>query len=93
MTDHTQPLIDVQLRLESEMTKRGIDRYMKSVADAKEMGTEDKLAAAQTLMKHHTQKMADAIDAWRVETSKGVAGNRNIAFKYLRDMDANVLAY
>lgn len=88
-----ETLIDVQLRLEAEMTKRGMDRYMKAVAEAKQKGTEDKLGAAQTLMKHHTDKLAKAIAEWIEECGKGVAGNRNIAFKYLRSQDPATLAY
>lgn len=93
MTHTTEALIDVQLRLESEMTKRGMDRYMKSVADAREMGSEDTLGAAQTLIKHHTQRMTEAIQGWIEETSKGRAGNNNVAFKYLRSFDPSVLAF
>lgn len=91
MTDDT--LIDVQLRLESEMTKRGIDRYMKAVAEAKQTGQEDTLAASQTLMQHHTGKLAHAIAAWVAETAQGRAGNNNAAFKYLRDRDPDTLAF
>jgi hypothetical protein len=72
MTAHTdEHLIDVQLRLESEMTKRGIDRYMRTVAEAKADGGEDKLAAAQTLMQHHTarpRRAAPATTTWRTST-------------------------
>lgn len=84
MTTTNEHLIDVQLRLEAEMTKRGIDRYMKTVAEAKEMGTEDKLAASQTLMQHHTEKLAQAILAWFAEMESGKAGPRGVAFKHLK---------
>lgn len=94
MTDTTQsPLIDVQIQLEEEMTKRGIDRYLKNVAEAKIAGTEDKLAAAQMLMKAHTETLARAITAWLDETGEGKAGTRNIAYKYLVKQDVGVLAY
>lgn len=89
----TEHLIDVQLRLESEMTKRGIDRYMKQVSEAKQLGTEDKLGAAQTLMTHHTERMAEALDAWKAECSIGTAGNRNVAYKYLKEIDSRVVAF
>ena len=93
MTSQDETLIDVQLRLESEMTQRGIARYMKTVAEAKEGGTEDKLAAAQTLMKHHTSKLEDAITFWLAEMGSGKAGKRGVAFKYLKGLDVPTLAY
>lgn len=93
MTHTTEALIDVQLRLESEMTKRGMDRYMKSVFEAKQSGSEDTLSASQTLIKHHTDKMTEAVQTWLTETAVGKAGNRNIAFKYLRDFDPSVLSF
>lgn len=93
MTDTQEALIDVQLRLESEMTKRGMDRYLKAVQEAREMGTEDTLSAAQTLITHHTQKLTDAIVAWINETTAGTAGRRNIAVKYLKGFDPGVAAF
>lgn len=93
MTTNNEPLIDVQLRLEAEMTHKGITRYMKQVDDAKQQGTEDKLAAAQTLMKHHTDTLAGAITEWLTELSSGRAGAKGSAHKYLKDMDVSVVAY
>lgn len=93
MTDQESTLIDVQLRLESEMTQKGIDRYMRTVSEAKAKGSEDKLSAAQTLMTHHTEKMVNAITDWLAEGATGKAMNRNIAYKYLKDMDPKVVAF
>lgn len=93
MTTHNEVMIDVQLRLEDEMTKRGIDRYMKTVSESKEHGTEDKLVAAQILMKAHTQKMTDAIKGWFAEMEGGRAGVRGVAYKVLKGMDPDLLAY
>jgi DNA-directed RNA polymerase len=75
------------------MTTRGIERYMKQVADAKQTGTEDKLAAAQTLMTNHTAKLEAALSEWLAEASQGVAGNRNIAYQYLKDLKPSMVAY
>lgn len=88
-----ETLIDVQLRMEEQMTQTGVDRYMKQVAEAKQYGTEDKLAAAQALMQTHTDTLAKAVAGWQEETAKGRAGNRNIAFKYLKKLDSRVIAY
>ena len=93
MTTTNELLIDVQIRLESEMTKKGIDRYMKQVTESKQSGTEDKLSAAQQLIKHHTATLEAAITEWYAEVSAGSAGNRNLAYKYLKDIDVGVVAY
>jgi len=94
MTHHTEDtLIDVQIRLEEAMTQKGIDRYMKEVTDAKQKGREDELQAAQTLMKHYTGRMAEAIAVWMEACKVGRAGNRNIAWKYVKDLDPQMLSY
>ena len=93
MTTTAESLIDVQLRLEAEMTQNGINRYMDQVADSKKKGTEDKLVASQTLMQHHTAKMEAALTGWLAEASKGVAGNRNIAYQYLKDLDPAMVSF
>lgn len=91
MTDQT--MIDIQLHLESEMTEKGNHRYLKQVTEAKQLGTEDKLSAAQTLMTHHTATLSAAITVWLGECAEGVAGNRNVAYKYLKDIDVGTLAF
>lgn len=93
MTEANNYLIDIQLRLESEMTKKGIDRYMKAVSDAKMTGTEDKLSASQTLMSHYTEKMLEGLGAWMAEMASGKAGPRGAAYKYLKDMDPKVVTF
>lgn len=93
MTHNNESLIDVQIRLESEMTDKGIARYMKQVSDSKEKGTEDKLVAAQVLMQHHTGKLQVALTEWLAEASIGVAGNRNIAYQYLKNLDPAMVSY
>ena len=93
MTHENEALIDVQIRLESEMTEKGIARYMKQVTESKMNGTEDKLTAAQTLMQHHTSKLSAAIVEWCTGASSGVPGNRNIAHSYLKDLDPGMVAY
>ena len=93
MTHENEALIDVQLRLENEMTMKGMARYMKQVTDSKIKGTEDKLAAAQTLMQHHTSKLESAIGDWLTGASQGAPGNRNIAYSYVKDLDLSMVAY
>lgn len=86
-------LINTQMRLEDEMTKRGIDRYLRLVADAKQGGTEEKLPPSQTLLRHHTATLAAAIEVWMAECALGRAGNRNLAYKRLKGVDAGVVAF
>ncbi len=91
MTNET--MIDVQLRLEHEMTQKGVSRYAKQVTDAKQMGTEDKLAAGQELMKHYTDTLSKAITGWLAELSSGRAGAKGAAHKYLVDLDPSMVAF
>lgn len=88
-----EAMIDIQYRLEEEMTLKGITRYEKEVEKSKLKGTEDKLQGSQDLLKHYTDTMATAINEWLTECAIGRAGNRNIAYKYLKDVDIRMVAF
>ena len=86
-------LMTTQIRLEEEMTRRGQERYLRDVSKAKNSQREDGTAYGQTILSHRLDTFAKGIREWIEETSKGVAGNRNLAFKKIRDMDPNTLAF
>jgi DNA-directed RNA polymerase, mitochondrial len=88
-----EDLMSTQLRLEEEMTKRGQERYLRDVSKAKQANREDGTAYGQTILSHRLETLAKGIREWVEETSKGAAGNRNLAFKKVRDMDADTLAF
>jgi DNA-directed RNA polymerase len=86
-------LMTTQLRLEEEMTKRGQERYLRDISKAKSSQREEGTAYGQAILAHRLELLSDGIRQWVEETSKGVAGNRNLAFKKIRDMDPNTLAF
>jgi DNA-directed RNA polymerase len=85
--------MSIQLRLEEEMTQRGQERYLRDVSKAKQSQREEGTAYGQTILAHRIQALANGIQEWITETSKGVAGNRNLAFKKVKDMDPSTLAF
>ena len=88
-----EDLMSTQLRLEEEMTRRGQERYLRDVAKAKQAKREDGTAYGQTILSHRLETLSQGIRNWVEETSKGRAGNRNLAFKKVRDMDPDTLAF
>lgn len=86
-------LMTTQLRLEEEMTRRGQERYLRDVAKAKQSKREDGTAYGQTILAHRLETLANGIRSWIEETSKGRAGNRNLAYKRVKDMDPDTLAF
>jgi DNA-directed RNA polymerase len=91
--EHEDDLMTIQIRLEEEMTRRGQERYLRDVNKAKQSQREEGTAYGQTILAHRLETLAKGIKEWIDEASQGVAGNRNIAFKKVRDMDPNTLAF
>jgi DNA-directed RNA polymerase, mitochondrial len=91
--DPNDDLMTIQIRLEEEMTQRGQERYLRDVSKAKNAQREEGTAYGQTILSHRLDGLAKGIQAWIQETSKGVAGNRNLAYKKVKDMDPNTLAF
>lgn len=89
-----EDLIDVQLRLEEDMTQRGADRYLRNTSRAMEGGREDQTAYGRTILAGRIAALAQAIGAWQDATAKGAAGLRNsVAYGKIGTYDPNVLAY
>jgi DNA-directed RNA polymerase len=91
--EHNDDLMTTQLRLEEEMTKRGQERYLRDIAKAKQAKREEGTAYGQTILAHRLETLSQGIRSWVEETSKGRAGNRNLAFKRVRDMDPDTMAF
>ena len=91
--DLQEDLMSTQIRLEEEMTRRGQERYLRDINKAKKSQREEGTVYGQTILAHRLETLAGGIKAWIEEASQGVAGNRNIAFKKVRDMDPNTLAF
>lgn len=86
-------LMTTQLRLEEEMTRRGQERYLRDIAKAKQAKREEGTAYGQTILAHRLETLSRGISSWIDDTSQGRAGNRNLAFKRVRHMDADTLAF
>lgn len=87
-------LIDIQLKLEEQMTARGAERYLRHTAQAIEKQTEDSTAYGRVLLTHRLESYAQAIDAWREEAATGAPGLRNgAAYKLLKEVPADTLAF
>lgn len=93
---HVQPeedLMTLQIQLEESMTQRGAERYIRDVAKAIGSGREEGTAYGQTILAHRLEILCESIDKWKDETSKGRAGNNATAFKKVKDVDSNMLAF
>ncbi|QBE66858.1 DNA-directed RNA polymerase [Pseudoduganella lutea] len=89
-----EDLIQVQLRLEEEMTQRGADRFLRNTSRATEGNREDQTAYGRTILAGRITKLADAITAWQVAAKEGASGLRNSsAYKLIGNTDAKVLAF
>lgn len=85
--------MDRQIALEEEMRGRGIDRYFKQENQTLEAGQWCNSRSGTVVLKHIVQPFGEAIKQWITEASKGVAGNRQIAYKMVKDKDAYTVAY
>lgn len=86
-------LMSLQIKLEEEMTNRGMEKYLRDVAKAKQAGREEGTAYGQALLAGRIDSLAQGIRTWIEETGKGRAGNNATAYRKVKDMDPNVLAF
>jgi DNA-directed RNA polymerase len=91
--EHNDDLMVTQIRLEEEMTQRGQERYLRDVSKAKQANREDGTAYGQTILSHRLESLAKAIQDWKDETGRGRAGNNATAYKKLKDMSSETLAF
>lgn len=86
-------LMSLQLQLEEEMTKRGVEKYFRDAAKAVESGREEGTAYGQAILSGKLDVLAQAIQEWKVETSKGNASRWAIAYNLVKDVDDHTLAF
>jgi DNA-directed RNA polymerase len=87
-------LMAVQLRLEEDMTQRGLERYMKEVASATEHGREDGTLYGQGIIKGRIEQLSAGIQAWKANAAAGGAAvNSNVCFKLVKNIPTDVLAF
>lgn len=85
---------ELQARLELEMKLRGRDQYFATVRKAKERESESNTAPCISILKRGVAPLADALRNKMDElTSKGRAGRRHSAVRYLKDLDLDIVAF
>jgi DNA-directed RNA polymerase, mitochondrial len=89
----TDDLMSLQIKLEEDMTTRGLERYLRDVSKARQAGREEGTAYGQQILSARLQVVSDAIKGWMEETSIGRAGNNALAYKKVKDMNPDVLAF
>lgn len=91
--ENKHPLYQQELELEKEMTERGVSRMRRIVSVNRAKGQEAHNPYGSVLIKRGIAPLVDAIRAFIAKAYSGKAGRKHIAAVYLRDMDAEVVAY
>lgn len=86
-------LMSVQLKLEEEMTERGALRFLRDVRFAVDRKSEDGTAYGQKLLKGRIELLSTSITEWIEATGKGKAGNNAIAWKKIKEVSPQTLAF
>ena len=89
----TEDLMSLQIKLEEEMTNRGMEKYLRDVSKAKQAGREEGTAYGQAILSGRLDILAEAIEKWMQEVSGGMAARTAIAYKLLKDMSPQTLAF
>ena len=82
-----------QLELESMMITEGIERYRKQLLDSVQRNTETSVTPQRFFMVQAISPLSAAIKQLVQDTYNGKPGKKSIAVSYLRDADADVVAY
>lgn len=88
-----EDLMSVQLKLEEAMTERGAMNVLRGFQFAVSSKTEDNTSYGQQIIKGRILQLSEAIQKWIEETGKGKAGNNATAWKKVKDVDPNTLAF
>mgnify|MGYP003478874308 FL=1 len=98
MSNHTGGIdmdasFERQLELESEMVGLGKKRYWDRVYKAREQGEESTTSYGTQIIKRMLEPLSASITAFIEEAFSGRPGPKAVAAKYLKDCDADTLAY
>lgn len=87
-----QDLFAQQAQLEQDMTDRGVARFLKAIARAKEDGMEEETNYGKRLVGESALKLAAAIGAWQSDMEAGSARRHGQAYPLMSGVDPKVLA-
>ena len=84
-----------QLELELEMQGMGIARFREEVRKAREQGLESTTSGVLNIMQHAFEPLCASIDTWKRKCGSGnvTAGQPPFAYKFLKDIETDILAY
>jgi DNA-directed RNA polymerase, mitochondrial len=91
--DNQEDLLQEQIKLEEEMTRKGAERYLRDVAAAKQSGREEGTAYGQSILSGRLDVLAQAISKWMAECSTGEPKHHATSYKRVKDMDSYTLAF
>jgi len=93
MVEPQEDLMSLQIQLEEDMTRRGAEKYFRSIDYAKRASREEGTAYGQTILSHRLEILSKAIAAWIEEAGSGNVTRRASAYYKLKDIDTNVLSF
>ena len=82
-----------QLELESMMITEGIERYRKQLLESVQSNCETNMTPQRFFMVEAIAPLSAAIKVLVQDTYNGKPGKKSISVSYLRDADADVVAY
>jgi DNA-directed RNA polymerase len=88
----TTDLYETQIALEEESRSMGIARFQENLAKSREGGRESGTYYGNALMRRSIAPLADAIRAFVIDANSGTVGRRNVAVKFIEEVDPEVLA-
>lgn len=86
-------LMEEQLKLEEEMTRRGAERYIRDISKAKSAGREEGTAYGQSILAGRLDILSQAIETWMSEAEGGRSGPLQTAYVKVKGMDPKTLAF
>ena len=92
-TRDTKDLMDLQIKLEEDMTNRGAERFLRDIANAKSGGREDGTPYGQIVLKNRLETLTKAIASWKEECESGKPGVQSTAYLKVSDMENTALAF
>lgn len=90
---HDEDLMQVQIRLEEEMTLKGAEKYIRDVSAAVRRKNEDGTAYGQAILSHRLEKLAIAIGEWKATASEGLASRFSTSYPLIKDVPDHTLAF
>lgn len=93
MEELQEDLMETQLRLEEEMTRKGAEKYLRDVSNAVGRKNEEATAYGQTILSHRLETLAGAIDEWKAQVQTSLGGRYTTIYPLIKDIPSTTLAF